>query len=86
MDERKQLVLAMELLVRSLNNEELIMPWLMYGVPDGDVKEGIISEIDDGLVEDESFAILMGMFLRIMAQAEKDGGLYCDHVSSKEWL
>lgn len=86
MNERKCVVLAMEKLVRSCNNEELLMLWLAYGVPDGDIKQYTVDEVDDSLVEDEEFAILMGMFLRIMAQSEKDGGLYVDGIVSKEWI
>lgn len=83
MNRRKELVLAMERLVRSCNNEELLMEWLAYGVPDGDIKNYTVDEVDDSLVEDEEFAILMGMFLRIMVQAEQDGGLYVDGIVSK---
>ena len=85
MESRNQLVLAMERLVRSVNDESLLMTWLMYGVPDGDIKNYTVEEVDDSFVEDEMFAVLMGMFLRIMAQAEEDGGLYADGVVSKEW-
>jgi hypothetical protein len=28
---------------------------------------------------------LMTLFLKIMSNAYKDGGLYIDYVSSKEW-
>ena len=82
---RKKAVLAMERLVRSVNDEGLLMTWLMYGVPDGDIEKYTVDEVDDSLVEDEEFAILMGMFLRIMAQAEQEGGLYVDSIVSKEW-
>lgn len=82
---RKELVLSMERLVRSVNNEELMMAWLMYGVPDGDIQKYTIDEVDDCFLEDEEFGVLMGMFLRIMSQAEQNGGLYCDNIVSKEW-
>lgn len=81
--ERKNTVLAMERLVRSCNNEELIMGWLMCGVPDGDINDYTVDEVDDYFVDDENFAGLVGLFLRIMSQAEKDGGLYIDGVVSK---
>lgn len=81
---RKAAVLAMECLVRSCNDEELIMPWLMNGVPDGDINKYSIDEVDDYFVEDEHFAELMGLFLRIMARAKSDGGLYIDGIESKE--
>lgn len=84
--ERKNLVLAMERLVRSVNDEGLMNVWLMYGVPDGDVQKYDVEEVTDNLVEDDTeFAILMGLFLRIMSRAEKDGGLYAGGVVSKEW-
>jgi len=85
MNERKQIILAMERLVRACNNEELLMSWLAYGVPDGDIKNYTVDEVDDSLVEEEEFAILMGLFLRIMTRAEEDGGLYVDRIVSKQW-
>lgn len=82
--ERIKVVRAMELLVRCVNNEELIEPWLMCGVADGDVND---NTTDDDLVcyadNDENFADLMALFLRIMSRANKDGGLYVDKVVSK---
>ena len=80
---RKETVLAMEHLVRFCNDEELMMGWLMNGVPDGDIQGYTIDEVDDYFVEDEHFADLMGLFLRIMARAKEDGGLYVDGVVSK---
>lgn len=35
-------------------------------------------------MEDGPFADLMDTFLRCMAHARRDGGLYCDGVVSKE--
>lgn len=83
--ERKQTVLAMENLVRSVNNEDYIDSWLMCGVPDGDLnKNSTWEDVDDYFIKDDNFAELMKLFLKIMARANKDGGLYIDHVSSKE--
>jgi hypothetical protein len=84
MDKRKEMVLAMELLVRSVNNEELIMPWLSCGVPDGDIERFEEDEVDEYFTQDKEFAELMGLFLKIMVRAYKDGGLYADGVTSKE--
>ena len=84
MDERKKMVLAMEMLVRSVSNEELIESWLSCGVPDGDIQKYEIDEVDEYFTEDKNFAELMGLFLKIMAKAKRDGGLYADGVSSKE--
>lgn len=76
--ERKRLVAAMEYIIRFVNNEDFIHSWLIGGVPDGDIPFG---EFDPDIVPDylgekvtvEEFAKL---FLKIMANAEDDGGLY----------
>lgn len=83
---RKNLVLAMEQLVRSVNNEDYLMSWLSCGVADGDIVKYNVNEVDDIYIEDEEFAVLMGLFLRIMNRAEQDGGLYCDGIVSKNWI
>lgn len=80
---RKNMVLAMESLVRAVNNEELIEPWLMCGVPDGDIQQYTPDEVDEYFIEDNNFAELMGLFLKIMSRARNDGGLYADKVVSK---
>lgn len=80
---RKQMVLAMERLIRSIDNEELIQGWLMCGVPDGDIQRYEEDEVDEYFTEDKNYAELMGLFLRIMKRAEKDGGLYSDGVESE---
>lgn len=83
---RKKIVLAMEMLVRGVNNEDFIDSWLMCGVADGDIPGFSIdiADVDDYYVEDdEVFAELMGTFLRVMSYAKKDGGLYVDDVVSK---
>lgn len=84
MNERKQMVLAMERLVRSVNDEDYIMPWLSCGIPDGDIEKYTEDEVDDYFIEDEHFAELMGLFLKIMAKAKANGGLYACGVCSKE--
>lgn len=88
MEERTKMVEAMEYICRQLNNEEHLISWFMVGVADGDIEYG---EFDWGNPEaqyyaedDESFAELMGVFLRLMGRAAKsDGGLYCNGVVSK---
>ena len=83
--ERKQAVLAMEYLVRSMNDEELMSSWLMVGVPDGDIPYGStdINDVDDYFVDDDNFASLMSTFLKCMSLAKESGGLYIDKVVSK---
>lgn len=82
--QRAEIVRAMELLVRSVNNEELIDPWLMCGVADGDINDTTTDEDLECYVEDdEDFAGLMALFLRTMNNARIDGGLYVDGVVSE---
>ena len=83
--ERKKLVLAMEMLARQVNDEEVFMSWLMVGVADGDISYGStdIDEVDDYYIEDDNFRDLMDTFLRLMKNAEKSGGLYCNNIVTK---
>lgn len=86
MTERVRMVKAMEYIVRNVNNEDLLEPWLAVGVADGDIPYGDLSD-DIGeteyWTEDENFSELMGLFLKIMFGAKKDGGLYCDNILSE---
>lgn len=84
--ERTRMVKAMEYICRQINNEIVFDGWLMNGVADGDIEYGDFATVDDNMdyyIEDESFADLMGCFLRIMKGAERSGGLYCGGVVSK---
>ena len=36
----------------------------------------------EGYCEDETFKDLMHLFLSLMEEAKKDGGLYCDGITS----
>ena len=88
--ERIKMIKAMEFIMRNVNNEDILEPWLMCGVADGDIKYGDLSvnkddeEDLDYYIEDDEFAEQMGRFLRLMSFARKDGGLYCDDIVSKE--
>ena len=81
---RGKAVLAMEFLMRSLNDEELIDGWLAYGVADGDITEDMSpsDETLDCYCEDGTFRDLMDCFLNTMAAAKKSGGLYIDKIVS----
>lgn len=83
--ERKKMVVAMELIAKSTNNEEAMMGWLRCGVPDGDIPAGSLdpSHVDDSLIEDDTFKDLMTEFLKTMLRAANDGGLYYDGVVSE---
>lgn len=86
MKSRKQMVLAMETVVRNINNEDYMESWLMGGVADGDLNEDSTWEdVDDWYVEDGNFTDLMNLFCRIMRGATNDGingCLYCDGIIS----
>lgn len=85
-NDRRKMVLCMEYISRNINDEEIFMNWLSLGVADGDVEYGnldIHSSHDiDYYVDDETFSSLMKLFLVIMSEAKKSGGLYCDGVVS----
>lgn len=95
MEERIKMVKAMEYICRQINDEDVLMGWLMNGVADGDIKYGDLNMPEDGTLtdgdigiaydycKDDTFAELMGCFLRRMKFAEKSGGLYCGGVVSK---
>lgn len=85
--DRIKMVKAMEYIVRRINNEEIVFNhWLLVGVADGDIEYGDLSDDAENVecyTNDEDFADLMAVFLRCMALANKDGGLYCDGIVSK---
>lgn len=82
--ERCKAVRAMDFLARSVNNEDILYgKWLMGGVADGDIDEDTTDEDLDYYIEDENFSDIMACFLRCMADAKSDGGLYIDGIVSK---
>ena len=80
---RTNVVRAMETLARSVNDEEVFEGWLMCGVADGDIEPSTEDEELEYYIEDETFAELMGVFLNVMKNAYKSGGLYVDGIVSK---
>lgn len=85
-EERKKMVLAMEYIAQQVNDEDVIMSWLLAGVPDGDIPYGSfdISDVDDYWLEDDAFQDLMDVFLRLMSYAKESGGLYCNGIVTTE--
>lgn len=81
---RAEQVRAMEIIARSINDEEIIMSWLMCGVADGDINYNTTLEeiVEMGYTEDGTFVDLMDCFLRCMKRAYQSGGLYCGNISS----
>lgn len=82
-NKRVEMVRAMELLARAVNDEDVFMTWLISGVADGDINESTTDEELDYYTEDENFADLMDTFLDLMSRANKNGGLYADGILSK---
>ena len=87
--ERIKMVKAMEFITRQINDEDVCEIWLISGVADGDIEYGDLTvkagdEDEFGTyIDDEDFADLMQTFLRVMREAYKSGGLYCDGVVSE---
>lgn len=84
LSKRAAVVRAMDLLCRSINDEEVFYPWPMVGVADGDITPETTDEDLEWYCEDENFAELMWYFLRRMSAALKSGGLYVDGITSEE--
>ena len=83
--ERIEMVRAMELIARCINDEEVFDTWILRGIPDGTITENT----DDGeladyieVLRDSDFADIMTTFLLCMRNAYSSGGLYCDDVLS----
>ena len=81
---RVNMVRAMELLARAVNDEFLFDLWLSMGVADGDIDETTTDEELEDYCDDVTFAELMDTFLKLMSRARKSGGLYCDDIVSGE--
>lgn len=79
---RAELVKAMDLLVRSINDEDLSDHWLEIGVADGAVNDKTTDEDLECYCEDSTLAGLMNTFLNLMSAAKKDG-IVCDGIVSK---
>ena len=66
LSKRAKVVRAMELIARCINDEEIFDSWLMCGVADGDIDGSEDDEDLEYYCEDDNFAELMGLFLRLM--------------------
>ena len=87
--ERIKMVKAMEFIVRQSNVEENMDAWLAEGVADGDIEYGDLEVREEDMenleyyIEDQNFRELMGLFLYIMHEVDRDGGLFCGGVVSE---
>ena len=82
-NERFEMIKAMDLIARQLNDEDIMEAWLMYGVADGDIDSDTTQEDLEDYMDDDTFAELMSAFIHVIACSGKSGGLYCDGVVSK---
>lgn len=82
-NKRIEMVKAMEMVARAINDESVFETWLSVGVADGDITENTSAEDIEYYTDDEIFADLMDTFLIIMENAKKSGGLYFDDIVSK---
>ena len=85
--ERASVVRAMDILARSINDEDILMEWLELGVADhyGSYANASDEELESYYDDDDMFAGLMDVFLDVMSQAKKSGGLYVDNIVSKPY-
>ena len=81
-NERVEMIRAMELIARAVNDESVFMLWLTCGVADGDIKADTTDDELEWYTEDERFSALMETFLDLMSRAYQSGGLYSDGILS----
>ena len=83
---RIKMIKAMEYIVRNTNDERCLNPWLLMGIPDGDIEYGDLATDnydDEYFLGNKNFSELMNQFLKIMKLASYSGGLCCHGVVSK---
>ena len=73
---RIELIKAMDMIARCINDEEVFTGWLMNGVPDGEIKENTTDKELEWLTDDETLEDIMNCFLGRMVGASKSGGLF----------
>ena len=69
MKSRIRMLNGMDEIVRSAENEDLLEPWLMGGVPDAATEDDYESMAED----DEDFAHAVNLFLRLIPKINEDG-------------
>lgn len=84
--QRAEVVKAMDLLARCINDESQFMGWLCVGVADGDIDDNTTPQeiVDMGYTDDGTFKDLMSAFIRYIHYAYEDGGIYCNGIVSKD--
>ena len=62
-----------------------IEQWLMSGVADDEFYNDLtIDNVDDSYIPDDEFKVLMDVFSKLVAKAIRNGGFYCDGITSKQ--
>lgn len=77
---RIEIVKAMDLIARCINDEEILDQWLTFGVADEDINEETTDEYiaDMYCGEPECMKALLDTFLSVMSNARRVGGLFID--------
>ena len=85
---RMDMVRAMEYIARQVSNDEVLDLWVNLGVVGNDIPYSVLTDGSEEWLEkyitDEGLSNLMRVFLRVMAMAYAEDGLWCAGVSSKE--
>ena len=81
-EERVAVVRAMDTIVRCINDEDEVDPWLSNGVADKDYK-GTDEHIAESYCDDKTLAHLMGLFLSIMIRTKGErASLVVDRIAN----
>lgn len=78
MDERKldmaKMILAMEFIARHINDEDIFLEWIAYGVADEDIPYGSFetADVDSYYLRLDVFEEIKDTFISIMARIEKE--------------
>lgn len=85
MDRKKrcEILRAMDLIARTLNNDPLYTEWMIEAVIDEDMTDQTTDKDLEGYVKnDDEFAGILYTFLHVMSEAFQQDGLTVDGVAS----
>lgn len=80
---RAEMVKAMDLIARSIDDKNISTSWLESGVADVHVDDSTKDKDLSCYCKDKEFSQLMTLFLKLMSRAKESGGLYCDGITSE---
>ncbi len=80
---RCTIIRAMETIIGTVNNTELIAEWRIVAIADGDIRPDTSDEDLEYYIENDAFADILNTFLQVMGDAQQSGGLYVDGIVSK---